>query len=82
MSLATNKSILPSSSRSAADDTQTAPVVVDEAGLLGHVDKPAAVVAEDVVRQRVEAARVAVSVDLIRPPAELHSVGLSVSHFR
>ena len=44
------------------DDAQAAAVAVDDAGLRGHVDEPAAVVAEDVVRQRGEGGRVAVHI--------------------
>ncbi len=44
------------------DDSQAASVAVDDARLGGHVDEPAAVVAEDMVRQRGEKARVAVGI--------------------
>ena len=36
------------------DDAQAPPVGIDDAGLGGHVHEPAAVVAEQVVRQRPE----------------------------
>ena len=57
MSLATNSSVRPSLSRSAASDAQPSTVGVDDARLSRHVDEPAAVVAEDVVRKGLEVER-------------------------
>ena len=41
-------------------DAQSAAAGVNEAGLLGHVDEPPAVIAEDVIGKRREVARAAV----------------------
>ena len=54
MSLATNRSIRPSSSRSAATTPSPRPSRSTMPACGRHVDEPAAVVAEDMVRQRGE----------------------------
>ncbi len=58
MSLATNRSTRPSPSRSAAT-TPRPRRRIERCRPAGHVDEPAAVVAEDMVGQRVEVERVA-----------------------
>ena len=76
-SLATKRSIRPSSSRSAATTPRPRPSRSMMPGLGRHVDEPARVVAEDMVGKGRDRARVASDVNLARGVlAELGVVGV------
>ena len=62
------------------DNPQAASLAVDDARLLGHVEKPAAVVAKDMIRERRQQSRVAIPVVAAIRMAQ--SSGLTASHFR
>ena len=64
----------------ARDDSQAPSVAVDDTRFLGHVDEAAAVVTEDMVRQRREGARVAILIIRCFVPGGAQRVGLSASH--
>ena len=63
LSLATNRSVQAVAVEVGGDDSEPAAVAVDDARLGGHVDEPPVVVAEEMVRQRRDRARVARDID-------------------